>query len=195
MRHEMNRFLYPLVRDWKIYFCHDCVIECDDVKLHNLMYRSFEHGVINFRSDDTLNTNCINCSRMLNTMPTINKFFPADKNDISSVQGLLNFAHEGIKSHRGLSGQKDPNDYLHPARGKKHYSQRALEGAHYLTHRRVDTKLFNTKIHDSFLEPNLIAISHPTYNGIPMSTADREFGNAKMAFKKYHYREDGPKFG
>ncbi len=97
MRHEMNRFLYPLVRDWKIYFCHDCVIDCDDVKLHNMMYRSFEHGVINFRSDDSLNTNCICCSRMLNTQPTINKFFPHDKNDISSVQGLLNYAHEGVK--------------------------------------------------------------------------------------------------
>ncbi len=64
-----------------------------------------------------------------------------------------------------------------------------------MTHRRADTKLFNSRIHDSFLEPNLICIQHPTYNGIPMSTADREFGNAKMAFKKYHYREDGPKFG
>ena len=122
LRHETNRFLYPIVRDWKIYFCHDCIIGSDDVKLHNLVLRSFEHGVINFRSDDSLNTNCVNCTRMLNTQPVINKFFPADKLEISTVQGLLNFAHQGIQK----PGQNnEPDEYrVHPARGKKHFSTR-----------------------------------------------------------------------
>ncbi|CAD7947408.1 unnamed protein product [Amoebophrya sp. A120] len=154
--------------DFKVYFCHECVMKHDDAKLRNVLERAFHQGKIDLQTDAACNQDCIQCRKLLNTKAVVDSVFPSELKDCLTSADAFN---EWIRQNRNKASSSHTGNLLGPD---------VYTASAFLQHHRKSARLGDKLLGGWRHREDTLQLTTATGNdgqpvSVVMSTHDREF--------------------